>query len=53
MILKIFSPKYFANKLAFIAQTTTLFWQKNRSESLVFGEKCHFWPKIVENRRKL
>jgi hypothetical protein len=52
MILKIFSPKKLAKKLAFFTQ--------NKAEvckiliiTLVFVKNANFLPKIVKNRRKL
>jgi hypothetical protein len=52
MILKIFSPKNLAKKLAFWAQTTAGFC-KNLIITLVFEKNANFLPKIVKNCRKL
>jgi hypothetical protein len=45
-ILKIFSPKYFAKKMAFSTQNKAELCQKI-DHNIVFWEKCHFLPKIV------
>jgi hypothetical protein len=52
MILKIFSPKNLAKKLAFFAQTTAIFC-KNLSITLVFEKNAIFSPKMGKNRRKM
>jgi hypothetical protein len=53
MIFKIFSPKNFAKKLAFLTQNKAKFWKK-LIITLVFEKKTPiFSPKIVKNRRKL
>jgi hypothetical protein len=52
MILKIFSPKNSAKKLAFLTQTKAKFC-KILIMTLVFEKNAHFLPKILKNRRKL
>jgi hypothetical protein len=52
MILKIFSPKKSAEKLAFFAQTAATFG-KNLIITLVFEKNANFLPKIGKNRSKL
>jgi hypothetical protein len=52
MILKIFSPKNSAIKLAFLAQNEAKLC-KNLIITLVFEKNAIFLPKIVKNRRKL
>jgi hypothetical protein len=52
IIVKIFSPKNSAKKLAFSTQNKAKL-SKILIITLVFKEKRHFLPKIVENRRKL
>jgi hypothetical protein len=53
MIFKIFSPKIFAKKLAFLTQNKAKFWKK-LIIILVFKKNANFFsPKIGKNRRKL
>jgi hypothetical protein len=52
MIFKIFSPKFFAKKLAFFAQNKAKLC-KNWIITLVFEKNANFLPKIGKNRRKL
>jgi hypothetical protein len=48
MILKIFSPKNVAKKLAFFAQSTACFCKKFITK-LVFEKNANFSPKIGKN----
>jgi hypothetical protein len=52
MILKIFSPKNSAKKLAFFTHNKAKLC-KIFIITLVFEKNANFFPKIVENRRKL
>jgi hypothetical protein len=52
MILKIFSPKNSAKKVAFLTQNKAKIC-KILHITLVFEKNANFSPKIVENRRKL
>jgi hypothetical protein len=49
---KIFSPKNFAKKLAFLTQNKAKLC-KNLITTLVFEKNANFSPKIGKNRRKL
>jgi hypothetical protein len=53
MIFKIFSPKKFAKKSAFLTQNKAKFFKK-LIITLVFKKNANFFlQKIVKNRRKL
>jgi hypothetical protein len=52
MIFKIFSPKNFAKKLAFLTQDKAKLC-KILIITLVFEKNANFLPKIGKNRRKL
>jgi hypothetical protein len=52
MILKIFSPKNLAKKLAFLTKNKAKFW-KNLIITLVFGKNANFFAENCPNSQKI
>jgi hypothetical protein len=53
MILKIFSPKKSAKKLAFLSQNKAKFCKILTTTLVLEKQRQFFSPKIVKNRRKM